>query len=109
MIMTKLEQLFIRACKSSDGKKRIRSLYRRFYYYEYDPQHAVNILAEICDKHLHLKTAELISDLSPNNEWKHPANNYWERCLSILIGKIRLSEVSKFDGLTAPLRFRLVA
>ena len=30
--MNKLDMLFIRACKARDAKKRIKSIYRRYYY-----------------------------------------------------------------------------
>lgn len=103
--MKMLDQLFIRACKSGDANKRIKSVYRRFYHYDYDSANIVHILAKICDNQLQFSAIDLISELSPNNNWKYP-DNYWEKCVNILISKIRLSEVSKFDGLVAPLKFR---
>ena len=110
--MDKLTQLFIRACKVKNPRKRVLSVYRRFYYAgSGDPScHIVLILAKICDTYSLFGSAALLSELHPSNAWKHSgqgeAATYEERCVGLLISKIRLTKIAVFPGLTRPAPFR---
>ena len=108
--MNKTDQLFIRACKSKDAKKRVCSVYRRFYLLGQPKSHDLaRILVRIVDKHLTFTASDLISSLHPDHAWKHGLTadaDYWDRVVAVLISKIRLSEVQYFDGLSTPAMFR---
>ena len=107
--MNKIDQLFIRACKS-EGLKRVQSVHRRFYATkDTSSVYIAGILARICHEHLLYNTVDLINDLNPDNAWKYSnkkVDTYLEHVVNVLISKIRLTEVIKFDGLTSPLMFR---
>jgi hypothetical protein len=109
--MEKLEQLFIRACKSKDPQTRVRSVYRRYYVnYTIPEPHIINILAKICDKYVPMKVTEMIYGLHPDNRWINGNGedeyNYTIISLNVLINKIRFSETNKFPGITSPAMFR---
>ena len=71
--MTKTEILFIRACKSKDGRKRLNSVYRRMYIKSDNEQantwHISNILSSICTK-LGMTVSQLVQDLDPTHAWR---------------------------------------
>jgi len=108
--MNKTTQLFIRACKSTDPGKRVRSVYRRFYLagQEDNSGFIANILLEICQNYSLYRLQDLACDLSPGSLvlYGPPDNNYWRCVMRVAISKIRLTERSKFPGLTRPARFR---
>ena len=107
--MKKLDQLFIRACKSKMPARRILSVYRRFYAIK-DPKPYVfiaNILARICEKYNLITVVDLVSALDDQNQWMRPeAVNCSKRCMEVLITKIRFTSVKELPGLTAPAWFR---
>lgn len=108
--MNKLDQLFIRACKLENPHKRVFSVYKRFYCRDIkNPEpHIINILAKLCDKYVPMTTTHLLGVLDPNHIqfFIREDYDYNQACLQTLISRIRLSEVSKFPGLTSPARFR---
>lgn len=108
--MEKIEQLFIRACKSLDARKRVLSVYRRFYLQCENPDpHLVIILAPIIDKHLQIPAADWINDLNPVNAWKFggdETDDFMTITLNVMISRIRLAHRDKFPGLTPPAKFR---
>ena len=107
--MNETTQLFIRACKSKDPKKRVISVYKRFYCKNNNPiPPLINILSNICDEFIEIKTFNLLVEISPENSWLtcESEYNFNEACLNVLISKIRLTEVSKFTGLSKPLMFK---
>lgn len=108
--LTNTEMLFIRACKSSDPYKRVRSVYRRFYYGGKSSDVFINfvitqLFANICDKHMPISSSDLISKVNPNQACNF-GNSYDVICFRALINHIRLIEVSKIPGFKIPLRFR---
>jgi len=111
--MNKQRQLLIRACKSKNPLKRLRSIYRRFYLdrftdYEFYA-HVGGFLLDICVDYDLYPLTKFVSDLEPKLSWMHgiPKNApYKKRVLMLCISKIKLTETSKFQGLTRPLRFR---
>lgn len=109
--MNKLDQLFVRACKSKNPDVRILSIYRRFYYGVPSWDSIAALLARICDEHMDIRVGTLLSDLSPVNAWKYGTEEetpYWERVVRVLTSKIRTAKIDNFEGLTPPLRFRHV-
>jgi hypothetical protein len=109
--MEKLDVLFVRACKSSDPKIRLKSLYRRFYLNNENPTpHLVNILGNIVDKHIPMSAVTLMYELSPVNNWKYGEGaKFHDICLGVLITRIRLSKVDVFPGFVKPAQFRNAA
>jgi hypothetical protein len=113
--MDNLTQLFIRACKSANPKKRVRSVYRRFYntyneneQNEYDRYIAI-ILLDICDEHKLLSLKKLATELDPNHFLKSlykEEETYLQEVIRICTSAIRLTEVKKLEGLTPPRKFR---
>jgi hypothetical protein len=114
--LTKLEMLFVRACKSKNAKLRLNSVYRRFYCkgIKYPEQYIVNILSRLCEEHNLLTITQLLDKLSTNNRWKYSDScvnidnpvAYNNLILEIIISTIRLSEISKFEGFISPAIFR---
>tara|TARA_R110002072_G_scaffold299355_1_gene474686 strand:+ start:1313 stop:1645 length:333 start_codon:yes stop_codon:yes gene_type:complete len=110
--MNKIDQLFIRACKSRNPKKRVLSVYRRFYCSRDNVEfYVAGTLTDIVDKNLDYSASDMLSDMNPDNAWRWVEGDasYWERVNAVLISKIRLSKIDKFEGLTAPLMFKKVA
>lgn len=108
--MRKLDQLFIRACKSKDPSTRVISVYRRFYlrgiHNEKPEPHIVVILAKICDAFCPFTTVGIMQKLSPSNGWEYSDVDFNSLCMKILISKIRFTDAVKFPGLTKPAFFR---
>jgi hypothetical protein len=105
--MDKLDQLFIRACKVENSEKRLQSVYRRFYLpYEQSTVQIIPILARIIDENLSYKVVDILTDMSPSSIKVCESMTYYEKCLSVLISKIRYANINEFDGLTRPLKFK---
>ena len=107
-MITKTDMLFVRACKSLDPPKRIRSVYRRFYSGDSQPdKHLVVILSRICDEYVPFKTADLINGLSPAKDWMYEdCCDFYSRTIAIVTGQIRHAEIEKFPGFVSPACFR---
>ena len=109
--MENIEQLFIRACKSLEPKKRVFSVYRRFYLQCDDPTpHLVDILTSIIDKYVGVSARSMIDDLSPSNAWKFDGDcepTYINIVLNVLISRIRLTARDKFPNMRSPAKFRI--
>jgi hypothetical protein len=105
-------QLFIRACRSSDPHKRVRSVYRR-YYLGVDNKHTsfyiTGILSSIVDKWCKMPTSALIDGCNPSNASLYRDENlsYHDLVLKVLISKIRHTEFTKFIGLRTPAKYRV--
>jgi len=115
--MDNITQLFIRACKSANPERRVKSVYRRFYNYckrenksnEYD-KHIANILIDICESHKLLSVSKLATELDPHRFYKSlriEKLTYCQELIAICTGAIRLAKVNQLEGLTSPLKFRL--
>jgi hypothetical protein len=110
--MDKHEQLFIRACKSDNARRRVEKIYKRFYFGDgSNPVDLARVLLLICDKHGLYTAFDLANDLAPANAWKYGDENtgYWDRLVAVLVSKIRLTSKSTFEGLATPARFRVAA
>jgi hypothetical protein len=105
-------QLFIRACKSKNQIKRVERVYRKFYLFQngaIDRVPIVSILLDICDEYQVLSLRNLAVALDPDEFGYYgisDTDTYTDRLFKILISKIRLSAVSKFEGFISPIRFR---
>lgn len=107
--MNKIDQLFIRACKSLEPSVRIESVYRRFYAVKPHPTYICGVLANVCSKYLKIDLVEIIDSLNPLDIWKYGGSlesSYHENVVKVLISKIRLTKVSVFPGLSTPRMFR---
>jgi len=103
--MNKINQLFIRACKSKDPGKRLKSIRRRFYIRLHNDNKFILIkLAELCDEYSPIKGTKLIEELL------HPfvmrESSLEDKLLHIYLNQIRFTEVKSFPGLTPPAMFR---
>jgi hypothetical protein len=108
--MEKVDQLFVRACKSGGGLKRVRGVYRRFYlnYHNVD-FHIAGILSRLVDKYLDLDSSDFIDGLNPASAWKYgisTEDEYHTKVVKFLISQIRCAEKHRFPGIIAPAVFR---
>jgi hypothetical protein len=63
--MNKIDQLFIRACKSKSAYKRLKSIRKRFYISLNDDDIYITMkLAEICDKYLPVKATKILEEFT---------------------------------------------
>jgi hypothetical protein len=113
--LTKLEILFVRACKSKNPKRRLNSVYRRFYCRNNTPEtYITSILSRICEENNLLSVTDLIEKLSISNRWKYSNTDinmnslteYSRLILSIMISTIQLTEIKRFPGFISPAIFR---
>ena len=111
--MNPTHQLLIRACKSRDPYKRLRSVYRRMYLLPKDEntyQDAmIGILSGLVDEHTTVKTSYMLEMMDPNNwRFQRPGEQYCfkTRALDTLVSIIRMSPVGEFAGLRSPRKFR---
>lgn len=105
--MNTTEMLWIRACKSLNRQKRLKSVYRRFYSYEPLTKYNLSqILVQIVTEYELISTVELIDALNPN-KYIDDKRDYWTRVADTLVSAIALTNpYEKFQGYIAPKRFR---
>lgn len=107
--MTKIEMLFIRACKSLNPYKRIDSVYRRFYgKYEDNTWYKVGILIVIIEKYFPIHLLSVVSALNPSMcLFKGLPNSYEKNVLYMLYSHIRFVNDNKLpEDFIKPVRFR---
>lgn len=107
--MNRTQILFIRAVKSNEPERRLRRLYKMFYYGEYDSRHAASILKDIVVENDVMSVTDWIDGLNPDNDWKYgieSGQNYYEKCVRLMSSHIRLTVVSKFKNFIKPAKFR---
>ena len=113
--MTKLEMLFVRACKSSSDK-RVYSVYRRFYYVghwvkqdELDAR-VSSVLLDICEKYCPVDIRELIGRLNPTGIWSKFLHKdscmYHKVLLEYLAGHIATARVDCFPDMIRSVKHR---
>ena len=110
--MNKHDQLFIRACKSKDPKKRLYSVLNRLYLRNMTPEfkraNLMMVLSEVCDKNLPLSTAKLVAEVlaTPVQELMGGATEHMQnKLIRVLTAHIRYSLVSD-SGFTVPAKIR---
>jgi hypothetical protein len=111
--MNKTIQLFIRACKAKDADKRLRSVYRRFYYStdckKTQDAALVHILSKICEDHAPIRLTILMDRLNPENHWQYGITSdegFNSAAIKILTSHLRFLKKDDLKGLTSPRRFR---
>ncbi len=110
--MDKLDQLFIRACKSGQPEQRVLSVYRRFYVQQSVPEvytHLAQIMARICQEYELTNVLDLVTELDRGNTWYFNLDEDVDcshLCMRILMNKIRFAKTSKFKNYTPPAMFR---
>ncbi len=109
--MDKIEQLWVRACKSNQPHRRVLTLHKRFYgAYEDNLRANQNtvtaLLSQIVDKYVPFKTSQEIIDEVTKPIWQFDERDAKERAFHMIVNRIRLSRKDAFVGLTPPLRFR---
>lgn len=105
--LTKIQILFIRACKSKKTTNRVIRLYKHFYWSKPDYGAINYILMQICKDSNIDYSDKLYYGISPVNDcfYDH-TNSYEERVCAILISLIRLSSVGCFNGFIKGLKWR---
>lgn len=107
--MTKIEMLFIRACKSTSPSQRLSLVYRHFYGNYVDNEwYIVGILINICNKYTPIDVLHLVSELNPIlNIYTPLHNSYAKQVLYILYTHIRFIEFKKLpEDFIRPIRCR---
>lgn len=99
--MKKSNQLFIRACKSKDPIKRLRTLYYRLY-----GANSSEGLSLALMRISSISAEKLMKELDPQNPYLSVNNHYWENVLLVLMYDIRYTRVDLFIGLTTPAHLR---
>ena len=113
--LTATQNLLIRACKSENPKKRLQSVYKRMYLYidEYRlyRKEMIGILSNLFSEinKREITIIDIFSELDPNKYFFERESDYdfRERCLEVLISKIRNIPVSELpDDFRSPMRFK---
>lgn len=105
--MNKVELLFVRACKSGKGLKRVESIYRRFYNksvsYQVQRQAIISILLNICETYCPIGAFVLVNRLNPDSTYiqnRYDGEYDYERVLlDFLIDRISVEPKYIFEGL----------
>lgn len=94
--MDKIDNLFIRACKSNNTD-RVYKIYRKFYGDYPNPDgYIAGILSDIIDRYnIKVRRTDLLNRLNPANEWMilredEESIHYWTKILRIYITFIQL-------------------
>jgi len=103
--MNKIDQLFIRACKSKNPYKRLKSIRRRFYIHlAHDDYYITLKLTEICDKYLPVKSSKILEELiHPFMLRDAPIQ---DKLFRIFLNNIRFADASVFPGFIPPAYYR---
>lgn len=106
--ITKLEQLFVRACKSLKPRVRVHSVYRRFYgdVTSNPDVHIIMILGNLSDKFLPMSILEVMQKLDPSAPRYLNEYDYIAVCVDTLINNIRLSPMDSLPEMSTPAKFR---
>lgn len=105
--MNKTTQLWIRACKSKNPDKRLRSILRRFYLVNFNEAQKTEAiiyhLSDIVDKYLTLRVYDIYCELI-KEEWYGTKDDRTpeQKMLSFLAQKIAYTSIHKLEGLTPP-------
>lgn len=109
-MLSKIEQLFVRACKVLDNDTRILKTYRRFYCAaDTDEEcipHIINILAKIVDDNNLMTITKAIGEMDPYSVVFAHNGDYHEQWYRTLVSCIRHTQKTKFKGLETPAKFR---
>lgn len=109
--MDKIDQLFVRACKSEgDSIGKLERIYKRFYLNRHNVEgFLAGVLTRIADSYLNLKASDLIYAYDPEEAWRYgieDADSHSMKTIKILVSKIALTKTDSFPGITAPAKLR---
>jgi hypothetical protein len=109
--MDKIDQLFIRACKSGGNEiKKIEKLYKRFYLNRENIEVFVaGVLTRLADQYLKLKPSDMIYAFNPAEAWRYgieAKDSHDMRTIKILKSKIAFTHKERFQGLSVPSALR---
>jgi hypothetical protein len=95
--MTKIDQIWIRACKSYDPVTRLRSVYRRMYFKSDDlgenDKAILAILSSVADRHTKTNMSATISAMQE-------ANARGTSLIVVPMHVIRFTKYKDFEGIT---------
>lgn len=92
--MEKLEILFIRACKSRNPERRLKSVYKRFYYPKPKQEYIANVLMSICEKYDPVPPTRFVN---PSLARVSIETDYWSTVTQVILGHIRFSSVEPWN------------
>ena len=107
-----LENLIVRACKSKNSKRRLRSVITKFYWIPrdmpFDVRYSRVVLSNICEKYGLITLSKFVGEYISREHMNHllSSNSDDDLITEILISSIKLSPITKFPGYRAPLYFR---
>lgn len=110
-------QLLIRACKSGDPDKRLKSIYRRLYLMDMryvddnvcDYVVCENLLKIITEFIPHkIDVLKILSEFAPDSYYMvgYKDKPHWYRVKRLLISYLRFSNTEDLIGYKSPLKFR---
>lgn len=105
--LNNLNKLYIRACKSKNPQKRLRSIYRRFYFYQPAIQDEViaNNLAAIVEEYNLLTISKLTQALDPCNDYCYSGDDpksHWNRIMVAMWQAIRYTHRDDLPDFLTP-------
>lgn len=109
--MDNITALFIRACKSSDPEKRVRSVYRRFYgSTKLCNAQLAYLLGEIVEEYNLISITALISRLDPVHIYfynhSHVPVEYADRCLIVMRSILRYTSIDQLPDYPVARKYR---
>lgn len=105
--MNNLQSLLIRACKSKDPERRLKSVYKRYYYPRYNPKAVTQILVKLSEEFYPMTATTVFEMMAPENAWLYGENNnHYEHCVRILISHFQLAEINKLKGFRVAAPYR---
>lgn len=110
--MDPITNLIIRACKSKNSDRRLRSVYKRFYLRNNINEDnykwfMVDYLAEICQEYTKPRLNDIITKLDPDNIRHMKNTSYVDRAYQLLKNEIQLTSRHDFpDTFRVPAKFR---
>ena len=104
--MNKVDMLFIRACKSTNPRRRVTSVYKKCYLYEGMTDNEIDrhvgfILGGIVDKYKLMTSMDCVNMLSPSQKifYGDEDSDYYTIVRNGFTSMIRLSSVKYLPGL----------
>jgi hypothetical protein len=107
--MNKIDMLFVRACKGPESRRRVLSVYRRFYASypreSLNVEYAARCLFKIAEEVKPIPAHHLLEKLAPS--WYGTKRDYWDRALETVITWLAITERQHLPDYVPPLAFRL--
>lgn len=111
--MNKTEMLFVRACKSKDPIKRLKTLHKRIYIYSSEKEtqkNIVHVLSKLCMEYSLIDIVKFIHNINETSDRYYFFENqvpiFNTACLDVLVSAIRFAKASELPDLIPPARFK---